>query len=236
MFLIRLPGGEKTHEGRNREEEDGGSREDEEPEYVQCRWRRDVQSLQPKSFHTEGKEHVPASNAGYKIYLLVTASSFVWLFHFSNLETGQQPSGYSWSLWNNVYSPTGWWLLVWKWSQRDTRFCTEGLLRFALVFNILPAVCIEDKDLHVCSESIFKSEECDKKGVTLLLSMQTFSISFWHHAKCQVFADKSACFMQTTGNSRNLLANHKEGLGAAPSVTARTCSNHWWVGICVFFP
>lgn len=52
-----LPGGEEADEGGHREEEDGGSREDEEPEYVQRGRRRDVQSRQSQSSHTQGKYH-----------------------------------------------------------------------------------------------------------------------------------------------------------------------------------
>lgn len=89
---------------------------------------------------------------------------------------------------------------------------------------------------------ILKSAKKTPECLTVLLSMQTFSISLWHHAKCRVFADKSASFMQTTGNSRNLLANLKEGLGAAPSlrsfhsVTANNMQQPPVGGIMRIFP
>lgn len=56
--VSRLAGGEEADEGGHREEEDGGGREDEDPECVQLGRRRDVQSLQPQNFYTQGKDHL----------------------------------------------------------------------------------------------------------------------------------------------------------------------------------
>lgn len=70
-FYKLTPGGEETDEGGHWEEEDGGSGEDEEPEYVQCGRRRDVQSLQPQNSHPQGKKkkpHVDPANAAAGLF------------------------------------------------------------------------------------------------------------------------------------------------------------------------